>query len=318
MGERIAVLGFGAVGRACIDALDGAQWQPVVAQRRRPADLPGHAAFRACDVLDADSVRAAVAGCSQVVLAVGFAYRTEVWRDAWPRAMSNVLDACAGARARLVFVDNLYMYGPQTAPLREDMPMVDGEGKPGIRAAITRQWLAAHAAGRVQVAAIRAPDFYGPGVRLSHLGDVGFAALAARRRAWLLAPPDTPHDFAYVPDIARAVVTLLEAPADAFGHAWHVPCAPTRTPREILSLGADALGVPLKLAAIPLRVAGALGTAVPFLKEFAEMRHTFDRPYCVDATRFGQRFWSDPTPFELGAALTARSFVPAAAGSVSR
>ena len=45
---------------------------------------------------------------------------------------------------------------------------------------------------------------------------------------------DMPHDIAYVPDYARAVVSLLDAPDDAFGQAWHVPCAPIRTPRELL------------------------------------------------------------------------------------
>ena len=49
-------------------------------------------------------------------------------------------------------------------------------------------------------------------------------------------------DFAYVPDIARAMVTLPDAPEDAFGQVWNMPCAPTRTPREILKLGADANG----------------------------------------------------------------------------
>ena len=39
----------------------------------------------------------------------------------------------------------------------------------------------------------------------SHLGATGFARIAQGKPALLLAPPDTPHDFAYVPDIARAV-----------------------------------------------------------------------------------------------------------------
>jgi len=30
------------------------------------------------------------------------------------------------------------------------------------------------------------------------------------------------------------------------------------------------------------------------------MRFTWNRPYHVDATKFGRRFWSDATPFEVG------------------
>jgi hypothetical protein len=39
------------------------------------------------------------------------------------------------------------------------------------------------------------------------------------------------------------------------------------------------------------------------------VRFTWDRPYHVDAGKFTRRFWSDVTPFETGAAATARSFM---------
>lgn len=301
------ILGYGPVGQATAERLCARGEAVVIAQRTRPAHLPQGATFRPCDVLDADAVRTATQGARQIVLAVGFAYRAKTWADAWPRAMTNVLSAAAATKARVVFVDNLYMYGPQTAPLREDMGLTEMGGKPGVRAEITRQWMAVR--DRVRTAAVRAPDFYGPGVRQSHLGDVGFAALAAGKSATLIAPPDVPHDFAYVPDFARAVESLLDAPDDCFGQAWHVPCAPTQTPRDILALGAAVLGRPLRLTSLPLGLAPVLGLAMPFLREIHEMRFQWDRPYHVDAGKFAQRFWSDPTPFDLGAAATMRSFV---------
>ena len=46
--------------------------------------------------------------------------------------MANVLAACEVNGARLVFVDGLYMLGPQVAPLREDMPLTDQGVKPAI------------------------------------------------------------------------------------------------------------------------------------------------------------------------------------------
>ena len=71
--------------------------------------------------------------------------------------------------------------------------------------------------------------FYSPNVPVSHIGKIALGALTHGKRAQLLAPPDTPHDFAYVPDIARAVVTLLDAPDSAYGQVWNMLCAPTRT-----------------------------------------------------------------------------------------
>ena len=126
--------------------------------------------------------------------------------------------------------------------------------------------------------------------------------------AMLLMSPDQPHAFAYVPDIARAAVTLLDAPDDAFNQAWHVPCAATRRPRELLQIGADALGQKLKLMAMPTLMLRGIGVFSPFLRECVEMRFTWNRPYHVDATKFSRRFWSDATPFEVGIPATVRAF----------
>jgi hypothetical protein len=48
------------------------------------------------------------------------------------------------------------------------------------------------------------------------------------------------------------------------------------------------------------------------MKEVADVSFTWDRPYQVDASKFTRRFWSDVTPFEIGAPATARSFAAAA------
>ena len=302
------VLGFGVTGRATTKVLLERGEAVRVAQRSRPADLPPQAEYRASDVMDAEAVRNAIDGAAQVVLAVGFPYDARVWRTVWPRTMANVVEACAASGARVVFVDNLYMLGAQTQPRREDMPLTDRGAKPPILSEVTRIWRAASDAGRVRMASLRASDFYGPSVPASHLGATGFARIAQGKPALLLAPPDTPHDFAYVPDIARAVVTLLDAPDDAYGEVWNMPCAPTRTPREILRLGAEALGVKLRITAVPLWLLSVLGLVSPMMREVADVSFTWDRPYIVDGSKFTRRFWSDVTPFAVGAPATARSF----------
>lgn len=299
------VMGLGPVGRAVMEALVARGDRVRVAQRSQPKELPDGVGFTPCDVLDGDAVRRAMKGASQLVLAIGFPYDGKLWRTAWPTAMRNVVAAAEAAETRIVFVDDMYMLGPQDAPLTEDMPLTSQGVKPAVRAEVTRIW---QAAGRLKLAALRCPDFYGPGVGLSHIGDAGFGRLAQGKPAFLIAPPDMPHDFAYVPDIARAVLSLLDAPDDVYGQAWNMPCAPTRTPREILALGAAALGVAPRVRALPLTVLPLLGLAVPMLREIAEMRFLFDRPYRVDARKFAARFWSDVTPFEVGAPAAARSF----------
>jgi len=308
MKECILVIGYGPVGAATVAMLRARGQQVRVAQRRRPADLPSDVAFASCDVTDRASLSAAAQGAAEIVLAIGLPYSGPLWREAWPKIMANVVDAAAETGARVVFVDNLYMYGPQTEPLTETMPLSDHPLKPAARSAATRIWQAASAAGRLRFAAVRGPDFYGPGVRLSVLGDASLGALARGKAALWINDADIPHDIAYVPDYARAVVSLLDAPDDAFGQAWHVPCAPIRAPRELLALAAKALDVPLRVRNLPFWALRPLSVFTPELSEFAEMRFQWDRPYRVDSSKFQARFWSDPTPFEVGMPAAARSF----------
>ena len=89
--------------------------------------------------------------------------------------------------------------------------------------------------------------------------------------------PDVLHDYAYVPDIARAVTTLLAAPDSAFGQAWHVPCAPTRSTRDILAIAAETLGVKLRISAMPAWMLGASAMFSPFMRELVEMRFQWDQ-----------------------------------------
>ena len=308
MNGRITIFGYGPVGKATAERL-GAQGREItIAQRSKPEALPKGAAFTACDALDPASVLAAAQGSSEIVAAIGMRYEGKLWREAWPKAIGNFVAACEKTGARMVFIDNLYMYGPQTAPLVESMPLTSTGMKPAARSAATRVWMEAAARGRARVAALRAPDFYGPDVPWAYLGNSTIGALAKGRPASWVGSPDIPHDYAYVPDVARAATTLIEAPDSAFGQAWHVPCAPTRTTREILEIAADALGVPLRIRALPAPLLAPLGVFSPFLRELREMRFQWDWPYRVDASKFGRTFWSDATPFETGVRETALSF----------
>lgn len=138
-----------------------------------------------------------------------------------------------------------------------------------ILAEVTRIWQAAR--GRVRVAALRCSDFYGPGVAMSHLGATAFGEMAHGRSAKLL-----------VPDIARTAVQLLDASDADFGQVWNMPCAPTRTPRGLLALGAAALGRRMRVWAAPFALLRPLGLVSRFAREVADVGFTWDRPSVVD------------------------------------
>jgi nucleoside-diphosphate-sugar epimerase len=304
----VTVFGYGPTGEATVERLRARGQKVRVVQRRRPEGLPRDVEFQVCDVLKAEDVAAAMRGAEQGVITTGFEYKGSVWKAAWPKAMENFIAAAEATGARMIQIDNLYMYGPQDGVLTEETPLTAYGVKPAARAEATRMWMKARREKGLLWTSLRAPDFYGPGVERSHIGETGFGNLAKGKAAMLIMPPDMPHDFAYVPDIGRAAVSLLDADDDAFGQAWHAPCAPTRTARQVLEIGAKALGRKLKVTAMPGPALALISVFAPVMREFHEMRFTWNRPYHVSSEKFATRFWGDATPFEVGARETARAF----------
>ena len=148
------------------------------------------------------------------------------WDAEFPPLQRGVLAGAARAGARLVVLDNLYAYGPPNGrPLVETMPANPTSTKAATRAAMTEELLSAHAAGQVNVAIGRACDYFGPGARMSALGETVFATALTGARAQVMGDPDQPHSYSYTPDVAAALVTLGTA-AGAIGKVWHLPVAP--------------------------------------------------------------------------------------------
>ena len=304
MEANVTVMGYGAVGRETVKLLADRGVKVRVAQRSHPRGLRLEAEFVPTDVLNPESVLNACMGSEAVICCLGFPYNSRIWQKSWPKAMANLLSACEKAKARFIFADNLYMYGPQTAPLTEDMPLTEFGRKPKLRAEITRLWQEAHAQGRVQVVAVRASDFYGPDVPTSVLSAYGVKNLLAGKAAIAPYPVVFPHDVTYVPDFARALVTLLDAPAEDYGQAWHVPNARTETYRSLIEKAAALIGVEPTMRVIPQILLELAGLFDRQTYELIEMRFQADRPYIVNTQKFSNRFWSDATSFEDGLRAT--------------
>ena len=308
MAGNVTVMGYGAVGRETVKLLADRGDKVRVAQRSQPRGLRLEAEFVPADVLNPESVLSACAGSEAVICCLGFPYDSRIWQKTWPKAMANLLSACEKAKARFIFADNLYMYGPQTSPLTEDMPLTEFGRKPKLRADITRLWQEAHRQGRVQAVAVRASDFYGPDVPTSVLSAYGVKNLLAGKAAIVPYPVIFPHDVTYVPDFARALVTLLDAPVEDYGQAWHVPNAPTQTFRSLIEKAAGLIGVEPTMRVIPEILLQLGGLFDRQTYELIEMRFQAERPYIVNAQKFSNRFWSDATSFEDGLRATIASY----------
>ncbi len=303
--ERAVVLGAGPVGTALVDRLVAKGEETRVATRSGRATVPDGVEVVAADISEPAQAIDACADAAIIYSCVGLTYQG--WPEKWPAMMAGMLDGAAAAQARFIFMDNCYMYGPVTVPMTEDLPLTDYGNKPATRAKITRMWQQAHESGRVEAASVRASDFYGPGVKNAVLGDLSIGRLAKGKSAQVVGDPDQPHSFAYVPDVARALITVGEA-EDAMGQAWNVPNAPDRTVRQILQMFAEEFDTPLKIQTLPKPLMSVLGLFNADIREMKEMLYQWQRPFHVDATKFTTRFWSDPTPWDQGVEETAASY----------
>lgn len=280
------VLGAGPVGRTVAESLVERGCEPTVVTRSS-VDVAGARSVIG-DVSDADDARRVVAGASVVFQCAGPPYHR--WVDEFPALQRSVLGACAAAGAPLIAAENVYGYGDVKGARVADTPMNPASAKGEVRAKMwdevrAKVWdelLAAHNERTVPTAAVRASDFFGPGVVGSVYGTRFFDALAKGRKAEVLGSPGALHSITYVPDFGRALVAVAADPT-AWGRAWHAPTAAAVSQRRIVEITAEAAGGSPKLRAVPTWQLRLMGLAVPEVKESIELLYQFESDFVVDS-----------------------------------
>ena len=306
---RHVIFGTGAIGLATHDALRRRGETVRLVNRSGHARVPDDVEVVAGDAADPAFTRAATHGAAVVYQTLNPPYH--LWTEQFPALQAGVLAAAEAAAARLVSMENVYMYGrPNGHPLTEDRPYAAHTKKGQLRARMARDLLAAHQAGRVQVAIGRASDYFGPrGGAQSNLGDRVCRPALAGKTATVLGDPDQPHTYTYIPDIGEGLAVLGEHP-DAPGQVWHLPNDPdTRTTRQLVDILYQHAGRPrAKLRAMPPLLLRALGLANPTLRELAEMQYQFAEPFIVDSSKITNKLDVQATPLEQALADTLQSY----------
>lgn len=260
------------------------------------------------DLLDAASVREAVETGSMVYLLAGLRYDTAVWRDEWPKIMNNVIQACLQRGARLIFFDNVYMYGRVDGVMTEATPVNPNSRKGEVRARIAANLLDAAKDRGLTACIARAADFYGPDASNSVPHQLVFTPLSQGKAGQWLVNANLPHSFTYTPDCGRALLLLASAD-DVWGEVWHLPTAtPPPTGAEFVDLAARSLGRQPRLKVLTpwmLRMAGLFNRTI---RELVEMLYQYEIPYIFDSSKFERRFAFSPTPYARGIEETARVY----------
>lgn len=282
------VLGAGQVGPLVVDCLlaRGARVRVVRRSSKPIAARPG-VELVAADVRDPEAAAQAMRGASVVYNCTNPRY--DEWPTMLPALARGILAGAARNNARLVVLDNLYMYG-DTACMNEESALTPRSKKGALRAENQRTLLGAHERGEVRVAIARAADFFGPGVTdQSAFGELFFKRVLKGRSAMCLGNPDSVHSYSFVPDVAAGLVAIGER-EDVFGNVWMLPVPPAETTRAVIARFGRELGANLGVTAIPQFVLRTAGVFNSIIRETAEMTYQFRQPFVVDDARFRATF----------------------------
>jgi nucleoside-diphosphate-sugar epimerase len=291
---------------------------PVRLVSRHPVPRPG-ATILAADLTDPRQTLEAITGSAIVYLCAGLPYNYSIWRRDWPRIMDNCIEACTATQAKLIFFDNVYMYGRTDDPMTEDTPYNPSSHKGDLRARLATQVMSEVRKGHITATIARAADFYGPGTTKTSVPDLlVFQRLLRNLPAQWLINANAVHSLTYVPDAARALA-LLATDDNSWNQVWHLPTAgPTLTGAAFIRLTAQVLGKPDRYKILPswmIRLGGLFDRTT---SELHEMLYQYAYDYRFDSSKFEKAYNFQPTTYEDGIKATAAAHMRAASASTEK
>jgi len=302
---RHVVFGTGAIGLALVDELCRSGLPVRAVNRSGRADVPDGVDIVAGDVSDPAFAASAAEGAAALYQCLNPPYHR--WAEDFPPLQDALVHAARSNDARYVSFENTYMYGDtHGTPMTEQTPHLARTRKGAVRLAMAEQLERLNDSGDLVVATARSSDYFGPrGTTQSPLGDLVIGAALRGKKARVIGDPDQPHSYTYTVDAARSLAALGTRD-DVDGEIFHVPNAPARTTRKIVTMISRQLDTPIKVSVTPRLLLRALGLFNPTLRELDEMLYEFTQPLIVDATKATTVLGLEPTPIDeaLSATIT--------------
>ena len=209
------------------------------------------------------------------------------WVEVLPIFTNNVIEVATQTGAKVIYLDNLYCYGPVDEPMVESMPNNATDTKGKLRGKLTQQYLAAHNEGKIKVVISRSSDFFGPDV-LSSVSDRFFPNILDGKSVQNIGDPTKAHSFTYINDLAKAII-LLANDESTYGQIWHIP-ANSSSVKELAELTSTMSGKSYKISSLNKIMVTFLSLFVPILKEIRPLFYQYNRDYIIDSIKFQKHF----------------------------
>ncbi len=259
------------------------------------------------DLLDRQQVMKAVEGSGIVYLTAGLPYDSKIWAENWPVIMTNVIEACKKYDSKLVFFDNVYMYGKVDGKMTEETPVNPCSRKGEVRAKIAGLLLDEMKIGNIRGLIARSADFYGPGATNTAVHLLICEKFRNGKKSNWPGNDKLAHSFTYTPDAGKATA-LLGNTEEAYNQVWHLPTSPEKiTGEEMINMFAKEFSVPARysrLRPLMMKMAGMFNKTV---KEMLEMMYQMEYDYIFDSSKFNNKFFK-PTNYLQGIKDTAKIY----------
>lgn len=264
---------------------------------RRPSKIKdSKVSWRQADLLNYHQVLDAVKGSEVIYMCAGLVYDKTVWQSQWPIIMQNLIQVAKETKARLIFFDNVYMYGLVNGPMTEDTPYHPISVKGEVRAKIAIQLMDEVKAGNIQATIARAADFYGTDSMNSFLDMMVLDKFSKRQSAQWIGDPKVLHNFTYIPDTGKAMYLLGQHP-EAGNQIWHLPTAAPLTGKELITLAAGIYGVKPSFSSINKLMLQLVGLFKKVVAGTVEMYYQYDHDYQFNSSKFEKAFGVKPTSY---------------------
>lgn len=294
------ILGAGGpVANALTSELSANNETIRLVSRRPIATENDNTSWRKADLLNYAEVLQAVKGSTVIYLCAGLVYDAKVWEEQWPVIMQNVIRITQETGARLIFFDNVYMYGLVNGPMKEDTPYNPSSKKGKIRAAIATLLMDEVKAGTIQASIARAPDFYGTNSMNSFFDMMVLDKYAANATANWMGDPKVLHNFIYIPDAGKALYLLGQHP-ESDNQIWHLPTAPAMPGKDFIALAAKIYDVKPRYLAINKLMLQLFGLFKKVVAGTVELYYQYDHDYIFDSSKFEKAFNFTPTSYAAG------------------
>ncbi|MET4083719.1 nucleoside-diphosphate-sugar epimerase [Pedobacter sp. UYP30] len=248
------------------------------------------------DLLKEDEIFNAAKGSEILYLCAGLVYDSQVWKVQWPILMQNIINVAKKLGARLIFVDNVYMYGLVSGSMKETTPYHPNSVKGEVRAEIANTLMQEAKAGNLNVTIARSADFYGTDSLNSFFDSMVLNKFAKKQKAQWIGKPSKLHSFTYIPDIGKALYLLGQHPETA-NQIWHLPTAAPITGKEVIDLAAEIYGVAPKFSTVNKLMLQIGGLFSKVVAGTVEMYYQYDHDYHFDSSKFEKHFNFKPTSY---------------------